>query len=99
MSQVLPRNQAKRLGKLGNSGEPKDIEYWKLRGEDLFRALNTCASGLEASEAARRLREYGSNEIPSAGRRAAITMFMAQFKNPLVYALIFAGAVAGFLEV
>jgi Mg2+-importing ATPase len=98
LPQALPTSQAEKLRRLGGSEARREIEYWKLRDEELFRALNTSASGLDAVEVARRLGEWGSNEIPSAGRRTAVAMFAPQFKNPLVYALIFAAAVAGFLE-
>lgn len=98
MSQALPASQAEKLRRLSGSKARREIEYWKLRDEQLFRALNTSASGLDAAEAARRFGECGSNEIPSAGRRTAVAMFTSQFKNPLIYALVFAAAVAGFLE-
>jgi Mg2+-importing ATPase len=98
MPQALPANQAEKLRRLRGSEAQRQIEYWKLRDEELFRALSTSASGLDSAEATRRLRECGSNEIPSAGRRTAIAMFMSQFKNPLIYALVFAAAVAGLLE-
>jgi Mg2+-importing ATPase len=98
MSQVLPANQAEKLRSPGGSEARREIEYWKLGDEELFRALNTSASGLDDVEAARRLGEGGSNEIPSARRRTVVVMFTSQFKNPLIYALVFAAAVAGFLE-
>ncbi|MCJ7766787.1 magnesium-translocating P-type ATPase [Candidatus Bathyarchaeota archaeon] len=98
MSQALPASQAEKLRRLGGSKARREIEYWKLRDEELVRVLNTSASGLDAAEAARRLRECGSNEIPSAGRRTAAVMLMSQLKNPLIYALVFAAAVASFLE-
>ncbi|MDH5419999.1 MAG: magnesium-translocating P-type ATPase [Candidatus Bathyarchaeota archaeon] len=77
--------------------EPKEINYWKLQKEEFLRELNTSEKGLDDTEAARRLEEYGLNEIPSAGRRTSFSMFVSQFKNPLVYVLIFASALAGFL--
>ena len=77
--------------------EPKEINYWKLQKEEFLRELNTSEKGLDDTEAARRLEEYGLNEIPSAGRRTSFSMFVSQFKNPLVYVLVFASALAGFL--
>lgn len=75
----------------------KEIEYWKLQGGDLLKALDTSESGLDESEAARRLEEYGSNAIPSAGRRTTSALLASQFKNPLVYALALTSIIAGFL--
>ena len=94
---ALPASQAEKFRRGSDSKARTEIQYWKLRGEELFRALNTSRSGLDAAEAARRFREYGSNEIPTAARRTTIAMFASQFKNPLVYALVFASAVAASL--
>ena len=90
-------SQAEMFRRGSDSEARTEIRYWKLRDEELFRALNTSRSGLDAVEAARRFREYGSNEIPTAARRTTIAMFAAQFKNPLVYALVFAAVVAASL--
>ena len=77
--------------------ENKEINYWKLQKDELIRELNTSTMGLDDTEAARRLEEYGLNEIPSIERRTSFSIFAAQFKNPLVYVLVFASAIAGFL--
>ena len=97
MPRALPASQAEKFRRGSDSEGRTEIQYWKLRGEELFRALNTSRSGLDAAEAARRFREHGSNEIPTAARRTTIAMFASQFKNPLVYALVFASAVAASL--
>ncbi len=75
----------------------KEINYWKFQKEELLRELDTSEKGLDDTEAARRLEEHGLNEIPSAGRKTAFNIFVSQFKNPLVYVLIFASTLAGFL--
>jgi len=77
--------------------ETKEINYWKLQKDELIRELNSSAMGLDDTEASRRLEEYGLNEIPSIERRTSFSIFAAQFKNPLVYVLVFASAIAGFL--
>ena len=77
--------------------EPKEINYWKLQKEELLKELGTSENGLDDTEAANRLRQYGLNEIPSAGRRTSLTILLSQFKNPLAYVLIFASALAGLL--
>jgi Mg2+-importing ATPase len=77
--------------------ENKEINYWKLQKDELIRELNSSAMGLDDTEAARRLDEYGLNEIPSIERRTSFRIFATQFKNPLVYVLVFASAIAGFL--
>ena len=75
----------------------KEIKYWRLQKEELLIELGTSTMGLDESEASRRLKEYGFNEIPYAGHRTAINILLSKFKNPLVYVLIFASVIAGFL--
>ena len=75
----------------------KEINYWRLQKEELLREFNSSETGLNEAEAARRLKEYGFNEIPHAGQRTAITILLSKFKSPLVYVLILASAIAGFL--
>jgi Mg2+-importing ATPase len=77
--------------------ETKEVNYWKLQKDELLRELNASAMGLDDAEAARRLEEYGLNEIPSVERRTSFSIFASQFKNPLVYMLVCASALAGFL--
>ena len=78
--------------------ETKEVNYWKLQKDELLRELNASAMGLDDAEAARRLEEYGLNEIPSVERRTSFSIFASQLKNPLVYMLVFASALAGFWE-
>jgi len=77
--------------------ETKEINYWKLQKDELLRELNASAMGLDDTEAARRLEEYGLNDIPSIEHRTSLSIFASQFKNPLVYVLVAASALAGFL--
>jgi Mg2+-importing ATPase len=77
--------------------ETKEVNYWKLQKDELLRELNASPMGLDDAEAARRLEEYGLNEIPSVGRRTSFSILASQFKNPLIYVLVFASALAGFL--
>ncbi|MGB9134081.1 MAG: cation-transporting P-type ATPase, partial [Candidatus Bathyarchaeia archaeon] len=64
--------------------QQREIHYWKLQKEELFRELNASEKGLDDTEVTRRLRQYGLNEIPSSGRRTSLSIFVSQFKNPLV---------------
>jgi Mg2+-importing ATPase len=76
---------------------PEETNYWKLHKENLFERYGTSDAGLDDAEAARRLKEYGANEIPHAGHRTTVNIFLSQFKNPLVYVLVFASALSSFL--
>jgi Ca2+-transporting ATPase len=50
--------------------------------------------GLDESEAAKRLLEYGPNKLPDPPREPAWRRFLAQFTDPLVLTLLAAAAVA-----
>lgn len=75
----------------------KDFEHWRLPGEEVLSLLDTSATGLDDEEARRRLAEHGPNEISPPEERTSAKMLLSQFKNPLVYVLIFAAGVASLL--
>jgi Mg2+-importing ATPase len=72
----------------------KTTEYWRLQKDEIIREFDSSEMGLNEAEAARRLREYGSNEIPHARHRTTINILVSQFKSPLVYVLVFASALS-----
>src|SRR5215472_3526442 len=51
------------------------------------------ATGLNASEASRRLTQYGPNRLPEGKQRGPLMRFLAQLNNILVYVLLGAGFV------
>ena len=77
--------------------EPAEINYWKLQKDDLLKELNTSTSGLDEAEATQRLKQYGVNEILPIGHRTSFRILISQFKNPLIYVLVIASIIAGFL--
>ncbi len=56
------------------------------------------AAGLTTAEARRRLAEFGENRISSQRRTGALTLFIAQFKSPIILILIGAAIVSLFLQ-
>jgi magnesium-transporting ATPase (P-type) len=67
---------------------------WHARAADAaLAAFGTPAGGLAADEAARRLAQFGRNELPPPARRSALMRFLLQFHNLLIYVLIGAGVV------
>ena len=67
---------------------------WHAQTPDaVLAALGTPRGGLAAAEAARRLAQFGRNELPPPARRSALARFFMQFHNLLIYVLIAAGAV------
>ena len=64
---------------------------------DVLAELKTSADGLDAVEASRRLQVNGPNQLPSPPRAHPVLRFLAQFNNTLIWFLMAAAAVAGFL--
>lgn len=63
-------------------------------GADVFRSLGTSAQGLTIPEAARRLREYGPNEIAERNKLRPARIFLSKFRNPLQILLIVAALIS-----
>jgi len=57
----------------------------------------SCAVGLDAAEAARRLAQYGPNDPAPKKRRSHLVELLLQFANPLVAILLFASVVSAFV--
>lgn len=53
--------------------------------------------GLTSIEANIKLKKYGANVLPEKPPPSSFTIFLSQFKNPLVYVLLSAGVVTFFL--
>jgi magnesium-transporting ATPase (P-type) len=49
------------------------------------------ARGLDAAEAAERLKTYGANRLPQGKKKGPLMRFLAQFHNILIYVLLAAG--------
>jgi Mg2+-importing ATPase len=64
--------------------------YWTLNWQELAKRLGTSAEGLSAEEAARRLREYGRNELRESASLSRLRILWRQLGNPLLLLLVFA---------
>lgn len=65
-------------------------KYYKLSVEDTLAELNTDKQGLSISEVNQRLLSHGINQLPESKKFSAAALFLSQFKNPLVFILLFA---------
>lgn len=65
-------------------------DYHHLSINDIYESLITNSDGLTKEEANHRLQKFGYNKLPEWKRFSALTIFLAQFKNPLIYILFFA---------
>ena len=68
-----------------------------LATEQVFAHLNADPAGLTSAEAARRLAEYGPNELRAAGRVSPWAVLLSQFKNVLIIILLVATALSAVL--
>jgi Mg2+-importing ATPase len=66
--------------------------YWALHAAAVAKGLDCTSDGLSAAEAARRLREYGPNEIREQHRLSRLRVLGHQLNSPLLLLLVFAGA-------
>jgi len=65
--------------------------------EETFARLKSTPPGLTGPDAARRLDEFGPNEIQSAARVSPWAILLEQFKNVLIIILLIATALSAFL--
>ncbi|MEO8506833.1 MAG: HAD-IC family P-type ATPase, partial [Betaproteobacteria bacterium] len=68
-----------------------------LSAEAFAAELATTPAGLASAEAARRLAEFGPNELQERRRTGAWTLLVAQFRNMLVVILLVATALSAVL--
>jgi Ca2+-transporting ATPase len=68
-----------------------------LTVEDSFKRLGTSPDGLSSDEVAKRLEEYGPNELQARAHVSPWTILLEQFKNVLIIILLLATALSAFL--
>lgn len=65
--------------------------------ENVFKKLDTSSDGLSEEEAKKRLELYGKNELTEKKKKSKIIIFLEQFKDFLVFVLIFAALISAFV--
>ncbi len=71
--------------------EQQSSKPWhSLKLEEIYQTLDTTKDGLSDVEAARRLREYGANELRKAEKRGILWMLWEQLRDPMIIVLIMA---------
>ena len=70
--------------------EGLQTDYWSAEAGTLLRQLGSGADGITADEAARRLREYGPNQVREHPRLTRARVLVNQLRNPLLLVLVFA---------
>lgn len=76
---------------------PKTTPWHTQPMEAALLGLGSSPNGLSQEEAAKRLAANGPNELKEAKPISPLAIFLGQFKSLIVWILIVAGAVSGFL--
>ncbi|MCF0123206.1 MAG: HAD-IC family P-type ATPase, partial [Ruminiclostridium sp.] len=72
-------------------------EIWQQTEEEVLSGLGSFPEGLTGQEAARRLNQYGPNELREGEKKSTFRIFLEQFLDFLVIILIIAAAVSAVL--
>jgi len=73
--------------------------WWRLDATDIAKELGTdLSSGLSSAEAQARLERYGRNQLKEAPKRPPWAIFLDQFKDFMIWVLIGAAVISGFLQ-
>ena len=68
--------------------EWKNMDFYKMKKEDIFKELSATEDGLSSVEVSERLKKYGKNEIAEEKAQSPIMVFLGQYKDFLVIILI-----------
>ena len=71
-------------------------KWYQMSVDQIFEVLESSSTGLTTSEAKTRLEEYGYNELKFK-KISPFVRFLLQFHHPLIYVLLVAALVTGFL--
>ena len=75
-----------------NNPQSEQRRWHALHAEEAVAAVESDAErGLSVEEAKQKLERFGPNTLPEATRRSMLSVFVGQFKSPLIY-LLFAAA-------
>lgn len=65
--------------------------------ENCLDMVDSTKEGLSDKEAARRLEEFGLNQLPIGEKKGPFRILLSQFSDFMIWILIFAGGISGFL--
>lgn len=78
--------------------ELRAIPWYALSSEEALKALESDISGLSFKEASSRLKIFGANIVPRSKRPGFLQIYFRQFKNPLIYILLFACVISFIIQ-
>ncbi|MEW6713753.1 MAG: calcium-translocating P-type ATPase, PMCA-type [Nitrospirota bacterium] len=72
--------------------------HWHQRDiTNVIEELKSSLRGISSADAAKRLNEYGRNELVEKKKRTPVMMFLDQFKDFMIMVLVAAAIVSGFI--
>jgi len=75
------------------------MDYYSKTIDKVLEKINSSENGLTKSEAEKRLEQNGPNELPKSKEKATkLGLLLSQFKSPLMWILVIAGVISGFLR-
>ena len=75
--------------------EPREAVSWHaLPIDEVYEKLSSGPGGLSCEEAAHRLEQFGPNELPARRPPGIFSIFLHQFKSPLIYILLVAAVIS-----
>ena len=77
--------------------QQSQVTWYSLEAETVLSRLASSPNGLKKDDAETRLKQYGLNRLSPPKKRSALERFAAQFHNVLIYVLLAAGVLTGFL--
>lgn len=96
MNQIDRTLEGDTLSKKTIEAEP-GTNWHTLKIDETFATLKSSPNGLTAAEAARRLEEFGPNEVQALHRVSPWAILLEQFKNVLIIILLLATVLSAFL--
>jgi len=83
-------------GQVSRQAPDNEHRRWHaLQAEEAVAVVESdAATGLSTEEAGRRLERFGPNALREPKRRSLLSVFLSQFKSPLIYLLFVAAGIA-----
>jgi Mg2+-importing ATPase len=78
------------------SGLPVRLAYWSLDAGEVARRIGSGPGGLSTADAARRLNEYGPNQLREAHTLSRLRVLLRQVRSPLLLLLVFAAGASAY---
>jgi P-type Mg2+ transporter len=72
--------------------------FWSIPAKELIGTLQSTTNGLTSDEANKRLTSYGANRLKPPRQSDAFTLFIGQFKSPIILILLIATGLSFFLH-